>query len=70
MDFKVIIMPTALKDLEEITERIAKNDSIIAERFGNELIDQALSLSKFPRRGRIVPEFGDTTIREIIHNPY
>jgi len=36
-------MPKAIKDLEEITERIAKNDSIIAERFGNELIDQALS---------------------------
>ncbi len=70
MDFKIILMPAALKDLEEITERIAKDDGQIAERYGAKLVDQTLSLAAFPKLGRIVPEFGDAEIREIIHNPY
>ncbi len=70
MDFKIILMPAAIKDLEEITDHIAKDDSQVAERFGNELIDQTLLLAMFPEMGRMVPEFGDSAIREIIHDPY
>jgi toxin ParE1/3/4 len=70
MEFKVILMPAAIKDLEEITGHIAKDDDRVAERFGNELIDQTLPLAMFPEMGRVVPEFDDLTIREIIHDPY
>jgi toxin ParE1/3/4 len=70
MDFKVVITLSAIKDLEEITNRIAKDDSRSAEHFGNLLVDQAISLSKFPKIGRKVPEFNDATIREISHAPY
>jgi plasmid stabilization system protein ParE len=66
MDFQVILMPMALKDLEEITRHIAKDDAGVAERFGNKLIDRTLSLATFPKRGRVVPEFDDPTLREII----
>jgi toxin ParE1/3/4 len=70
MDFKVILMPAAIKDLEEITGHIAKDDGRVAERFGNKLIDRTLPLAMFPEMGRVVPEFDDPTIREIIHEPY
>jgi toxin ParE1/3/4 len=28
------------------------------------------TLDRFPRRGRMVPEFGDPAVREIQHQPY
>jgi len=34
------------------------------------LIDKALSLSTFPERGRVVPEFKDATVREIFFKTY
>jgi plasmid stabilization system protein ParE len=70
MDFKVVITRSAIKDLEEITHLITKDDSQSAELFGNLLIDRDLSLQKFPKIGRKVPEFNDATIREISHTPY
>jgi hypothetical protein len=35
MDYKVVIMPKAIGDLEENAARIAKDDPQAAERFGN-----------------------------------
>jgi len=40
------------------------------ERLGNQLIDKALTLKTFPERGRVVPEFADPEIREIIFKSY
>ena len=41
-----------------------------AERFGNQLIDRALSLATLPERGRVVPELRKGDIREIIFRSY
>ena len=70
MDYKVFLMSGALRDLEEITARIATDDPRLAIRFGDKLLDQAFSLGQFPDMGRIVPEFRDATIREIVHGKY
>jgi plasmid stabilization system protein ParE len=34
------------------------------------LIDRALSVSNFPKLGRVAPEIGEPTVREIIHGSY
>jgi toxin ParE1/3/4 len=65
MDFKVILTPTAREDLREIVEFIARDDREAAEKFGYTLIEKALSLARFPERGRSVPEFKDSKTREI-----
>jgi toxin ParE1/3/4 len=70
MDFKVVFMRRAVRDLEIITAQIAREDPQAAERFGLKLIEEALTLGRFPRIGRVVPEFGDPTLREIIHGRY
>ena len=70
MGFKVIFTPQSLNDLEVIVTFIAKNNSDRARTFGNELIDRALSVAVFPERGRVVPEIGDRSVREIIHGAY
>ena len=70
MGFKVVLTPQSVSDLEEIVLFIAKVDSDRARTFGYELIDRALSLANFPERGRIVPEIGDSAVREIVHGRY
>lgn len=70
MGFKVILTPQSVNDLEEIVAFIAKDNPERARTFGNELINQALSVAVFPERGRVVPEAGESLIREIIHGVY
>jgi toxin ParE1/3/4 len=70
MGFKVVLTPQSMDDLEEIVTFIAKNNSEGARTFGNELIDRALSIATFPEIGRVVPETGESGVREIIHGPY
>jgi toxin ParE1/3/4 len=70
MGFKVILTPQSLDDLKAIVTHIAKDNPERARTFGNELIDRPLSVASFPERGRVVPEIGEPTVREIIHGSY
>lgn len=66
MDYEVILSPRAIQDLHEIVRYIAWDSPNDAEQFGNKLLDRAQSLSSLPERGRVVPEFKDPQIRELI----
>ena len=69
--YKVSFAPRAERDLLSITIFIARQSSAdIAERFGNQLIDRALTLGMLPERGRVVPELADPEVREIIFKSY
>jgi toxin ParE1/3/4 len=70
--FKVIFGGKSRSDLKEVVTfiRRASGSPEIAERLGNNLVEKALSLSKFPERGRVVPEFGQPDVREIIFKNY
>jgi toxin ParE1/3/4 len=70
MGFKVILTPQSLDDLQEIVTFIAKDNPDRARTFGNELIDRALSVGTFPELGRVVPEVGEPTVREVIYSSY
>ena len=70
MDWPVVLTGQSQDDLQEIVVFIARNDQDAARRFGNQLIDQALSVGKFPEMGRMVPEVGDPAVREIIHGSF
>jgi toxin ParE1/3/4 len=65
----VLITEEALEDLRSIATFIAAM-ILTAIRFGDALIDKALTPSSFPEMGRIVPEFKDPSIREIISGAY
>lgn len=70
-EFKVIFAGRSRRDLLTITTRVARlSGTERGERLGNQLIDKALTLRTFPDRGRIVPEFADPEIREIIFKSY
>ena len=70
MGRKVILTPQALDDLREIVSFIAQQNPARAKSFGNELIDQALTLAELAERGRAVPEISESSVREIVHRPY
>jgi toxin ParE1/3/4 len=70
MGWPVVLTPQAQDDLREIVSYIARDSPDRARRFGNTLIDQALSIGIFPEMGQVVFEVGDPSVREIIHGSY
>jgi plasmid stabilization system protein ParE len=70
MGVAVILTPRALVDLQEIVSFIARDNPDRAISFGDELIDKALSLTNQPLRGRVMPELGDSNVREIVYGSY
>ena len=67
---KVIWTTKAVTHLRSIYNYIANDSEMYASRFIKVLIKQTIILETFPNFGRIVPEFSDLLIREIIYNNY
>lgn len=70
MAYKLIWSPAARDDLHDIVVFIARDNPERAMSFGYELISQTDRLQNFPELGRIVPEYPNQTLREIILRPY
>ncbi len=68
MDFKVILRPLALEDLEAIIRQVAKEDAQAANRLGNALLDRAESLARLPERGSNVRR--RRGVKKLVHPPY
>src|SRR5882724_5162812 len=66
MGWKVIVAPSARADLADIVRYVARHNSDAAARLGYELITRAESLAAFPEIGRVVLEFGQPNLREVI----
>jgi len=66
----IIFSPESLEDLELIVTFIARENPTRAITFGDELVDRTDDLEDFPYSGRIVPELGIETIRELLHGAY
>lgn len=56
----------ALSDLKEVYEYIAKDSSRYAQITIHKIHSQVESLKKHPHLGRVVPEFEDPSIKELI----
>lgn len=70
MAYKLIWSPAARDDLHDIVVFIARDNPNRAVSFGYELISDTDRLQEFPELGRIVPEYRNDYIREIIFRPY
>jgi len=69
MAFKLIWSPSAQLDLKDIAAFIAEDSPSAAHRFVKSLFEVVERLADFPEFGRIVPEFDDPGIREVIRRP-
>jgi plasmid stabilization system protein ParE len=70
MGWKVIIAPSAQADLVDIVRYAARHNSDAAARLGYELITCAEKIAVFPEIGRVVPEFRQPTLREVVCRSY
>lgn len=66
----MIIAPSAQTDLEDVVRYVARHDPDAAARLGYELITRAEGVAAFPEIGRVVPEFRDPNLREVICRSY
>ncbi len=70
MDAKVVLTEVALNDLDQIAAYIARDNPDHGLRFGNELIDCTLLLASFPKKGRIIAQYQNPLLRELVHGAY
>ncbi len=70
MDREVIWTDPAWEDLEAAAEYIARDSKYYAAAFVQEMKDAAGSLSDMAERGQVVPEFSDSSVRELLVRPY
>jgi len=67
---KVIWAPSALQDVDSIAEYIARDSVDRAALFVVRLIEITDRLQNLPFSGRVIPEIGDESCREIIYGAY
>jgi toxin ParE1/3/4 len=70
MAYQVVLSPSARADLRDIVRYISFDAPDKALDFGQFLISRIRLLAQSPELGRIVPEFEDPFIREIIVRRY
>ncbi|MFZ4405316.1 MAG: type II toxin-antitoxin system RelE/ParE family toxin [Pseudobdellovibrionaceae bacterium] len=69
-DFKVLWTENAIEDLLAIKEYISEDSPARAETWIIELFKSGESLVNLPLRGRIVPEFKQENLRELLIDNY
>ncbi len=67
---QVVWTEPAWEDLEAAAEYIARDSDYYAAAFVREIKLAAESLGEMAERGRIVPEFEEHSVRELLVRPY
>ena len=67
---KIIWAPSALNDIEKISEYIERDSVDQAALFVTRIIEMTDRLEKFPQSGRIILEIDNEDCREIIYGSY
>lgn len=70
MGHQLALTPSARADLRDIVRYISLDAPGRAIDFGQFLVSQARRLADHPEMGRVVPEFADPALREIVVRPY
>lgn len=67
---EVVWTRQAVRMINEFVDYIAQDDYSAAEQWARELMSQTAKLSDHPRIGRVVPEYNEETLRELIVGNY
>jgi plasmid stabilization system protein ParE len=70
MGYQVALSPSARRDLRDIVRYISLDSPERAVDLGQFLVSSTKRLADFPEMGRVVPEFGDSSLREIVVRSY
>ena len=63
---RIVWTEAALDDIDESASYIARDSPRYAKAFVRRIKEAGRSLNRFPERGRMVPEFEEPDIRELI----
>ncbi len=69
MAWQLIWAPSARLDLKELASYIAESRPNAAAQFVRQVFQTVEHLADLPESGRVVPEFDDPNIREVIRRP-
>ncbi len=61
----VVWSPRAIEDVDDIAGYISQDSEVYAASVVRSILRKARGLAEHPFMGRVVPEFGDETVREI-----
>lgn len=67
---RVIWAPQAIQDVEAIRTYVARDSAHYADLVVERIVTAVARLENNPRSGRMVPELGDESVREVIHGNY
>jgi toxin ParE1/3/4 len=68
---RVSIAESALRDVEDFREWYASQSAQeTGERLVREIVEGLAQLVQFPESGRVVPEFGQLSLRELVRPPF
>ena len=67
---RIEITNQAFEDIDSISEFIARDSQVYARLFIKDIFLAIEQLSVFPSSGRVVPEYGNQIIREVILGSY
>ena len=67
---RIIWSPRSIRDLESIHDYIARDSVLYADLVVQRLIKSVDRLPQVPESGRVVPELGEPSVREVIIRPY
>ncbi|MCX6222395.1 MAG: type II toxin-antitoxin system RelE/ParE family toxin [Bacteroidia bacterium] len=67
---KIVWTELAIDDLRNIHDYISKESHAYANNLVEKLISRVDQIEQFPESGRIVPEYGKRSLRELIEGSY
>jgi addiction module RelE/StbE family toxin len=67
---RIVWSNDSLDDVDRIRDYISTDSEFYAQIFIEKIIQMTEKLIDFPRQGRVVPEFRNEDIREIIYRNY
>ena len=70
MAYEIRWSPRAASNFEEICDYIARDSEYYAALFARKVNLMVKAIPRFPKAGRIVPEYGDENLREKIYQNY
>jgi len=70
MAYSIRWSPKAVSHLEGICDYIARDSRHYAALFARKILSLVKAIPQFPKAGRIVPEYNDENLREILYENY
>lgn len=67
---RVVWAPQAVEDVEAIRAYVARDSPHYADLVVQRIVAAVALLGSSPRSGRVVPEVGNESLREVIHGNY